>query len=184
MSTPHVSGVAALLLSYRPSASLEAVYNAMACSAIDMGSAGYDTTYGFGIVDALGAMMQMNSSNPCTPTRPTTTFASVANSNTNIEGSCVPVDATIQTDKNGYQDSYSLMSTTGEVIWMNQKLTSNKIYKEHACVDPNGCYQFQISDSGGDGIPGGGLTLSYNGTNLFSGGNFGYGGWLKLGGGC
>ena len=185
MSTPHVSGVAALLLSYKPSASLEEVYNAMACSAVDMGSPGYDNTYGFGIVDALGAMMQLNSSTPCIPNRTTTNSVGGGNLNNNKNpGSCVSADLTIQTDKNGKQDSYSLISATGQVIWMNQKLSINKAYTEHACVDPTGCYQFQLSDSGGDGISGGGVTLSYGGNVLFSGSNFGFGGWMNFGGGC
>ena len=195
MSTPHVSGVAALLFSYQHNASLEEVFNAMACSAVDVGSPGYDPVYGFGIVDALGALMQLNSSSPCVPNRTTTTSSSGmgggpggagggGQKNSNNAGSCVSVDATIQTDNNGNQDSFSLISASGQVIWMKQNLASNHVYKEHSCVNPNGCYQFQISDSGGDGIQGGGVTLSYDGNVLYSGGNFGSGGWLNMGGGC
>ena len=61
----------------------------MACSAVDMGSPGYDNTYGFGIVDALGAMMQLNSSTPCIPNRTTTNSVGGGNLNNNKNpGSC------------------------------------------------------------------------------------------------
>ena len=185
MSTPHVSGVAALLFSFKPSASPDEVYNAMACSAVDVGSPGYDTTFGYGIVDAVGALTVLNSSNPCVPVKPLTSVGiSSIMYGSDRGSSCVVINAEIKTDENGYQDSYFLVSSGGVVIWLKQNLASNTTYEEHSCVDPTECYQFQISDSGGDGITGGGVTLTYNGTQYFEGGNFGYGGWINVGDGC
>jgi thermitase len=56
MASPEVAGLAALLLSYRPTltnAQLRAVIDA---STIDMGSAGRDIYYGYGLVNASRAM--------------------------------------------------------------------------------------------------------------------------------
>ena len=56
MATPHVSGVAALLKSYRPNATVDQIFNAMKNTARDKGAAGYDIYYGAGIVDAVAAL--------------------------------------------------------------------------------------------------------------------------------
>jgi subtilisin family serine protease len=60
MATPHVAGVAALLLSAFDNANdkfgaVSAIRAAMESSALDRGTAGYDTSYGFGVVQALDA---------------------------------------------------------------------------------------------------------------------------------
>jgi serine protease len=55
MAAPHVSGAAALIWSLAPSATSRDVRNALAGSAKDLGPAGYDDHYGYGLVDALGA---------------------------------------------------------------------------------------------------------------------------------
>jgi serine protease len=56
MSTPHVSGVAALIWSYNPSWTNLQIRNALQTSALDLGSAGRDSLYGFGLVRAKAAL--------------------------------------------------------------------------------------------------------------------------------
>lgn len=56
MATPHVSGVAALLWSGVPTASNQAIRDAMAATAEDLGAAGRDTSFGFGLVRAKAAL--------------------------------------------------------------------------------------------------------------------------------
>lgn len=56
MATPHVSGVAALILGLRPSFTPDQVRNTLQSTAEDKGSAGWDSTYGWGIVDAQAAL--------------------------------------------------------------------------------------------------------------------------------
>ena len=51
-SCPQVAGVAALMLSIRPDLTEEQVRNALQTTAKDLGDAGFDTTYGYGLVDA------------------------------------------------------------------------------------------------------------------------------------
>lgn len=55
MSAPHVAGVAALVWSLAPQASAEQVRQALLDSAVDLGTPGFDTTFGFGGVDAFAA---------------------------------------------------------------------------------------------------------------------------------
>jgi subtilisin family serine protease len=56
MATPHVAGVVALIWSANPALTNTAVEDALKKSAKDLGAAGYDTTYGFGLVDARAAI--------------------------------------------------------------------------------------------------------------------------------
>ena len=56
MATPHVAGVAALVWSLAPEASAEMVRNALEQGAKDIGGPGFDTVFGFGVVDAYQAV--------------------------------------------------------------------------------------------------------------------------------
>jgi len=55
MATPHVTGVAALAWSLAPTATAKQVAAALRGSAVDLGTPGVDTLYGFGMVDAVAA---------------------------------------------------------------------------------------------------------------------------------
>ena len=70
---PVVAGVAALVLSVDPSLTEAEVKNILYTTAIDMGSSGLDNTYGWGRVNALGAVQAANGGgggggNTCTST--------------------------------------------------------------------------------------------------------------------
>ncbi|HEU5163266.1 MAG TPA: S8 family serine peptidase, partial [Thermoanaerobaculia bacterium] len=55
MATPHVAGVAALVWSLAPTASVAQVREALVTSGRDVGTGGWDSTYGYGVVDAVRA---------------------------------------------------------------------------------------------------------------------------------
>jgi subtilisin family serine protease len=55
MATPHVSGVAALVWSAKPTATNVEVRNALTSTALDLGTAGRDTSFGYGLVRAFEA---------------------------------------------------------------------------------------------------------------------------------
>ena len=55
MATPHVAGVAAVVWSAKPGASNNDVRNALTSTAIDLGAAGRDTQYGYGLVQTFAA---------------------------------------------------------------------------------------------------------------------------------
>lgn len=56
---PQVAGVAALMLSVRPDLTTEEVKNALQNTATDLGTSGYDTTYGYGLVNAYAAVKEV-----------------------------------------------------------------------------------------------------------------------------
>lgn len=56
MASPHVAGVAALLMASNPNYTAEAVRNKMNETALDLGDAGKDKLYGYGLVDASSAL--------------------------------------------------------------------------------------------------------------------------------
>ncbi|MFN2443605.1 MAG: S8 family serine peptidase, partial [Thermoanaerobaculia bacterium] len=56
MATPHVSGVAALIWSLSPCTPATMVRHALEQGAGDIGAAGFDTVFGFGVVDAYESM--------------------------------------------------------------------------------------------------------------------------------
>jgi len=62
MAAPHVSGVAALILAYRPSFSNEDVRQVLRTSAVDLGAVGFDSVFGHGRIDAYQALQI---SSPC-----------------------------------------------------------------------------------------------------------------------
>ena len=56
MATPHVSGAAALLRAYHPDWTNQQVVNQLTSTALDLGAAGRDNYYGYGLVDAAAAL--------------------------------------------------------------------------------------------------------------------------------
>jgi serine protease len=69
MATPHVAGVAAIVWSAKSTATNTEVRNALTSTAEDLGSAGRDTSFGFGLVRAFAAADALinGSSNPPPP---------------------------------------------------------------------------------------------------------------------
>ncbi|HYN85536.1 MAG TPA: S8 family serine peptidase [Pyrinomonadaceae bacterium] len=70
MATPHVSAVAALIWSYNTSWTNQQVRDAMNATALDRGTAGRDTSFGYGIVQAKSALTYLQSP-PAGPAAPT-----------------------------------------------------------------------------------------------------------------
>jgi subtilisin family serine protease len=72
MATPHVSGVAALVWSHNPAWTNAQIRQALQQTAEDLGAAGRDTSYGFGLVRAKAALCALAPTNPaCTGGTPT-----------------------------------------------------------------------------------------------------------------
>jgi len=92
-SSPIVAGVVALVLSNDPSMTSAQVYDALKNSAVDRGSAGRDNFYGWGLVDAYGAL-NLNNSPPIDSTPPTVTITSPQNGAQVTDTFTISVDAT------------------------------------------------------------------------------------------
>ncbi len=67
MATPHVSAVAALLWSANPSRSNADIRNALVQTALDLGPAGKDNAYGYGLVQAFDALQFLGGGTPPPP---------------------------------------------------------------------------------------------------------------------
>lgn len=98
----------------------------------------------------------------------------------NACGGCLDVVVEITLDNYPGETRWDIVSVTGEVMLSNPRYFSSDIGKtrvSEVCL-PNGCYQFKISDSFGDGIccaegNGGYVVKSVDGTLFASGGQFG-----------
>jgi subtilisin family serine protease len=66
MATPHVAGLAALLLAKNPSLTNEEIRQILRHGATDLGAAGKDRNFGYGRISAAGSM-NLASSNPLAP---------------------------------------------------------------------------------------------------------------------
>lgn len=60
MATPHVAGVAALIWSANPTWSNQQIREALAVTAEDLGTAGRDNSYGWGLIQAKAALDELN----------------------------------------------------------------------------------------------------------------------------
>ncbi|QLH31181.1 MAG: S8 family serine peptidase [Cyclobacteriaceae bacterium] len=86
---PQVSGVAALMLSINPTLTEAQLANILRNTATDMGSAGFDNTFGFGRLNAQAAIQQALP----TITGGTNTLCTITNSTYNL--SFIPVNSTV-----------------------------------------------------------------------------------------
>lgn len=58
MATPHVTGVASLVKSLAPDLSNVSIRNILTATAVDLGEPGWDQRYGYGRLDAYGALLE------------------------------------------------------------------------------------------------------------------------------
>lgn len=159
---PLVAGVAALVLSVDGNLSSTQVQNILETTATDMGSAGFDNTFGHGRVDADDAVIAAGGS----------TGGGGGGGSTCAD---TEVTLTLITDSYGSETSWSLRDAGGNLIASGSGYANNTTYTEVFCL-PDGCYDFTIDDSFGDGIccayGNGSYDLSDASGSLASGGSF------------
>lgn len=78
-SSPIVAGVIGLIVSNNPSMNSQQIYDALKNSAVDKGTAGRDNYYGWGLVNAYGAVSQNSPPPPIDSTPPTVTITNPQN---------------------------------------------------------------------------------------------------------
>ena len=117
MAAPHVSGVAALLISKAVATKPDDVRTALESTAKDLGAIGKDNTYGWGLVDAIAALGG-GKDNPPTITITNPVDKSIIAGNVNITAEASDDNGIVQVDF--YIDSSLLGSDTAspyEKLW-------------------------------------------------------------------
>lgn len=94
MATPHASAVAALVWSAVPDATNVEIRNALTATAQDLGIAGRDVYYGFGLVQAKAAIDYLTGGISPTPTETTTATPPTATPTPTITPTATPVTPT------------------------------------------------------------------------------------------
>jgi len=112
MATPHVSGVAALVWSCMPTATNAEVRSALTSTAFDLGTAGRDVYYGYGLVRAWDACLELN------PTSVDLLSFTAAGTNKTIELSWETAN---EIDNLGF-NLYRASTETGEKLKLNEEL--------------------------------------------------------------
>ena len=91
-----------------------------------------------------------------------------------------PVSLNLTTDNKPEETSWKLLDSTGSILYLNTPLTAQTSTTDIFCLS-NGCYDFVILDSSGDGLAGGmgappgTYAITFLGDTLDSGGgNFGF----------
>ncbi|MEM6396767.1 MAG: S8 family serine peptidase [Bacteroidota bacterium] len=185
-SCPVVSGVAALVLGYNPALTQAEVKNILYSTAIDMGPPGDDLEYANGRVNALGAVNAAGG-NP-----PTCSDGVQNGQETGVDcgGPDCPacpsgcpdneVTLTIVLDNYPGETSWTVTNGNGQTVASGGtygNFPNGSTVTEDICL-PDGCYDFTINDSYGDGIccayGSGSYSLVGGGSTLASGGAFGF----------
>jgi subtilisin family serine protease len=95
MASPHVSGLAALMLAAEPNLDLDTLEAIIRNTAIDLGAPGPDMVYGYGRIDALAAMERLVSSGDLAGlVRDDTTLAPIAGAEVQAQGQGLDETAT------------------------------------------------------------------------------------------
>jgi serine protease len=163
MASPHVAGVAALIWSANPTWSNQQVRDALAVTAEDLGSAGRDTSYGWGLIRAKAALDELQGGGGTDPDPNNPPTASFTYSCTDL--SC-NFDGTGSSDSDGSITGYSWSfgdSTSGSGSTTSHTYGADGTYTVTLTVtDDDGATASssqQVSVSGGGG-GGGGIDLS------------------------
>ncbi|MCP4167292.1 MAG: S8 family serine peptidase [Chloroflexi bacterium] len=101
MAAPHVSGLAALLLSAEPALDLETLEALMRSSALDLGADGPDSSYGYGRIDAFAAVRRLIDAGVLAGiVRDADTLAPLSGVNVHARGEGLALDTTTDSEGN------------------------------------------------------------------------------------
>jgi hypothetical protein len=141
MATPHVSGVAALLMSQFPGKTGTEIREAIQESAIDMGACGYDNMFGHGMIDAVAAANFLAGGN-------------AASDQTN----CITTTVSILTDDWGSETTWAISkkeaagASADFIVYKGGPYADEQRATYIDTIElPEGCYEFKVEDSYGDG---------------------------------
>lgn len=149
--------MAALLRAEFPDVHAVEIADAMLRSAIDLGSTGKDSSYGNGLVQALGAMEFLGGGSipvPYPGPSPSPPSVPPPPAGGSCQSGFVRVKVKLQTDDYGEQLYWWIVREEDSYpIALGTKFESNKQYEYSDCL-PSNCYTFSLFDSNGDGFEG------------------------------
>ncbi|PKO06433.1 MAG: peptidase S8 [Chloroflexi bacterium HGW-Chloroflexi-3] len=123
MATPHVSGVAALVWSANPEWTNAQIREALTASALDLGAAGRDNAYGYGLVQAKAALDYLAGGDPPPPPPPSgtmvltvTTFKTVYAINDTVEITVTANDSSTNSAINGANVNVVVKNARGKTV--------------------------------------------------------------------
>ena len=138
MASPHVAGVAALMLASNPNYTAEEVRSKMNETALDVGTVGRDSQYGYGMVDASSAV----------GIAPITNDPPVANDQTVNTTKNISVDITLDAiDPDGDPLTYTITANPANGILSGT--APNMTYSPNAEFTGVDAFKYEVKDSGG-----------------------------------
>ena len=118
-SAPHIAGIAALLLETVPGASPSEIRDIIMQSAIDLGAAGHDLTYGAGLADAVAAADLVSSDGDGDGIRDPFDNCLVLQNNdqTNTDGDALGNVCDGDDDNDGIPDAYEIANNLDPLVF-------------------------------------------------------------------
>lgn len=144
MATPHASAVAALVWSAFPNKTNAEIRQALTASAEDLGDAGRDNYYGYGLIRAAAAIDYLGGQTPpAENTPPTLSISSPANNASFTLGDTITFAASASDAEDGNLSSSIVWKLGGTVVYTGASFTKADL--------PVGSHTFDVSvtDSGG-----------------------------------
>ncbi|GAB3725901.1 hypothetical protein GCM10028862_00550 [Luteimonas pelagia] len=144
MATPHVAGVAALVWSANPTWTNAEVRSALAATAQDLGSAGRDNAYGWGLVQAKAALDELQGGGGGEPgvTAPSNLSASTIKSKGQTTGVALSWTPGTAATVDVYRDGSMIGTTANDGSHTTTSVgpkRSTSTYKVCVSGDPNAC---------------------------------------------
>ena len=143
MATPHVSAVAALVWSAAPNKTNVEIREALTTTALDLGAAGRDVYYGYGLVQAKAAVdFLVGTTPPIENTAPTLAISSPANNSSFTVGDSITFTASASDAEDGNLSGSIVWKLNGSVLYNGASFTKSDL--------PVGTHtQASVVDSGG-----------------------------------
>eukprot|EP00339_Tiarina_fusa_P000674 CAMPEP_0117047798 /NCGR_PEP_ID=MMETSP0472-20121206/33016_1 /TAXON_ID=693140 ORGANISM="Tiarina fusus, Strain LIS" /NCGR_SAMPLE_ID=MMETSP0472 /ASSEMBLY_ACC=CAM_ASM_000603 /LENGTH=925 /DNA_ID=CAMNT_0004760603 /DNA_START=80 /DNA_END=2857 /DNA_ORIENTATION=- len=143
MSTPHVSAVAALLMSRFPNESAARIRQSMELTATDLGPCGPDKLFGHGLVNVMAAA----------------NYLETGSTSRNLQASCVEATVNTRTDEYGEETMWFIIrkpnanANTGEIVFRGGPYPNELVaeYTDTFFLPSDGCFEFRVTDRYGDG---------------------------------
>jgi len=141
MATPHVSAVAALVWSWDPTLTNVEIRNALTATAQDLGTAGRDVYYGYGLVQARAALEYLGYGGT-TNTAPALTINSPVNNSTFTEGQTITFTGTATDVEDGLISNNIVWTLNGMTLFTGASFTKSDLPIGTHTIDAS------ITDSG------------------------------------